>query len=179
MVTALQTMVTRRFDVFDPVVVTVGTFHAGTQSNIIPDDAVFEATVRTFSPQAAERMRVEAVRICEGIAAAHGLAVDSHYETEYPVTVNDPAAYDFVADTVLEHGRIIDVGTDLDGDEAVDCTGTTVLPGLFDCHVHVTVSDIGLVSRVQKPFSYQFYEAARNLWATLGLGITTVRDAAG
>ena len=102
MVTALQTMVTRRFDVFDPVVVTVGTFHAGTQSNIIPDDAVFEATVRTFSPQAAERMRVEAVRICEGIAAAHGLAVDAHYETEYPVTVNDPAAYDFVADTVRE-----------------------------------------------------------------------------
>ncbi|HKN56708.1 MAG TPA: amidohydrolase family protein [Amycolatopsis sp.] len=90
-------------------------------------------------------------------------------------TGSDPAP----ADVVLEHGRIIDVGTDLDGDEAVDCTGTTVLPGLFDCHVHVTVSDIGLVSRVQKPFSYQFYEAARNLWATLGLGITTVRDAAG
>ncbi|MGH8918865.1 MAG: metal-dependent hydrolase family protein, partial [Acidimicrobiales bacterium] len=42
-----------------------------------------------------------------------------------------------------------------------------------------TVSEIGLLPRVQKPFSYQFYEAARNLWATLKLGITTVRDAAG
>jgi amidohydrolase len=48
MVTALQTMVTRRFDVFDPVVVTVGSFHAGTQRNIIPDVATFEATIRTF-----------------------------------------------------------------------------------------------------------------------------------
>jgi imidazolonepropionase-like amidohydrolase len=87
----------------------------------------------------------------------------------------DPAP----ADVVVEHGRIVDVGPDLDGDEGVDCAGTVLLPGLFDCHVHVTVSDIGLLARVQKPFSYQFYEAARNLWATLGLGITTVRDAAG
>ncbi len=48
MVTSLQTMVTRRFDVFDPVVITVGMFHAGTRRNIIPDDATFDATVRSF-----------------------------------------------------------------------------------------------------------------------------------
>ena len=46
MVTALQTLVTRRFDVFDPVVVTVGSFHAGTTDNVIPDEASFLATVR-------------------------------------------------------------------------------------------------------------------------------------
>ncbi|MFB9617210.1 amidohydrolase family protein, partial [Kutzneria kofuensis] len=50
---------------------------------------------------------------------------------------------------------------------------------LFDCHVHVVGSGLGLLPQVQKPFSYQFYEAARNLWTTLKLGITTVRDAAG
>ncbi|PKV90544.1 imidazolonepropionase-like amidohydrolase [Amycolatopsis echigonensis] len=83
------------------------------------------------------------------------------------------------ADVVVEDGRIVAVGTGLDGDRAVDCTGATLLPGMFDCHVHVTVSDLGLLQRVQKPFSYQFYEAARNLWTTLKLGITTVRDAAG
>jgi amidohydrolase len=44
MVIALQTMVTRKFDVFDPVVVTVGSFHAGTADNIIPDSATFLAT---------------------------------------------------------------------------------------------------------------------------------------
>ena len=102
MVTALQTMVTRRFDVFDPVVVTVGSFHAGTRRNIIPDDAVFEATLRSFSPQTAGRVGEEAVRICQGIASAHGLDVDARYEPEYPATVNDAAAYDFVADTVRE-----------------------------------------------------------------------------
>ncbi|MBB4684846.1 metal-dependent hydrolase family protein [Amycolatopsis jiangsuensis] len=83
------------------------------------------------------------------------------------------------ADVVIEDGRIVDVGTGLDGDRAVECAGASLLPGLFDCHVHVTVSDLGLLPRVQKPFSYQFYEAARNLWTTLKLGITTVRDAAG
>jgi len=102
MVTALQTMVTRRFDVFDPVVVTVGSFHAGTRRNIIPDDAVFEATLRSFSPETAGRVGEEAVRICQGIASAHGLDVDARYEPEYPATVNDAAAYDFVADTVRE-----------------------------------------------------------------------------
>src|SRR5215475_14791267 len=51
MVTALQTLVTRRFDVFDPVVITVGSFHAGTTDNVIPDDATFLATVRSFSPE--------------------------------------------------------------------------------------------------------------------------------
>ncbi|HTI20492.1 MAG TPA: amidohydrolase family protein [Kutzneria sp.] len=83
------------------------------------------------------------------------------------------------ADVVVEDGRIVDVGTELDGDNHVDCAGKVLLPGMFDCHVHVTVSDIGLLARVQKPFSYQFFEAARNLRATLGQGITTVRDAAG
>lgn len=59
-VLALQTMVTRRFDVFDPVVLTVGSFHAGTTDNVIPDDAIFDATVRTFSTAARERIREEA-----------------------------------------------------------------------------------------------------------------------
>ena len=49
MVIALQTFVTRRFDVFDPVVITVGSFHAGTVNNVIPDEAAFEATLRSFS----------------------------------------------------------------------------------------------------------------------------------
>ena len=38
MVTALQSLVTRQFDVFDPVVITVGSFHAGTADNVIPDE---------------------------------------------------------------------------------------------------------------------------------------------
>ena len=64
MVTALQTMVTRQFDVFDPVVVTVGTFSAGTRRNIIPETATFEATVRAFSSESMARLQQRCVRLC-------------------------------------------------------------------------------------------------------------------
>ena len=50
-VTALQVLVTRRFDIFDPVVITVGSFHAGTTNNVIPDEARLEVTIRSFSPR--------------------------------------------------------------------------------------------------------------------------------
>ena len=83
------------------------------------------------------------------------------------------------ADVVIEGGRIVEVGAGLDGDSAVDVTGKTILPGFFDCHVHLTFSGVDLMDRVTRPFSYQFYEAARNLRATLETGVTTVRDAGG
>ncbi|HZD65985.1 MAG TPA: amidohydrolase family protein [Acidimicrobiales bacterium] len=83
------------------------------------------------------------------------------------------------ADVVVEGGTIVEVGAGLDGDEQVDVRGLTVLPGLFDCHVHVCSSGVDLMARLQRPFSYQFYEAQASLGATLDCGITTVRDASG
>src|SRR5215218_317361 len=83
------------------------------------------------------------------------------------------------ADVVVEDGRVVDVGTGLDGDERVDCSGATVLPGFFDCHVHVMMSGVDVLRQLQTPFSYPFYEAVHNLRRTLALGITHVRDAGG
>jgi hippurate hydrolase len=102
LVTALQAMVTRRFDVFDPVVVTVGTFHAGTRRNVIPDEAVFEATLRAFSDETLEQVGRYATRLCEEIARGHGLRAEATFAGEYPLTVNDPGAHEFVAATVRE-----------------------------------------------------------------------------
>jgi imidazolonepropionase-like amidohydrolase len=82
-------------------------------------------------------------------------------------------------DLLVEDGRVVEVGTDLDGDEEVDLTGKTLLPGLFDCHTHVMVSHIDFWKLVQTPFSYNFFEAGHNLAATLASGITTIRDAGG
>ena len=84
-----------------------------------------------------------------------------------------------VADVLVEDGRIVEVGVGLDGDERVDLAGKAVLPGLFDCHTHVVVSSIDTMRLLQTPFSYRFFQAARNLEATLRIGITTVRDAGG
>ncbi|HXW43220.1 MAG TPA: M20 family metallopeptidase [Streptosporangiaceae bacterium] len=87
-VTALQTLVTRRFDIFDPVVITVGSIHAGTARNVIPDTASFSATVRTFSAAARAAVSEASVALARQIAAAHGLTADADYAFGYPVTVN-------------------------------------------------------------------------------------------
>lgn len=119
-VTALQTMVTRRFDVFDPVVITVGYLQAGTRRNIIPDDAMFEATLRSFSSPARDQLRQLAPQLCEQIAAAHGLTADVEYRDEYPPTVNDSAHTAFTADVVREvfgNRRYADLSTPSAGAE--------------------------------------------------------------
>ncbi len=101
-VVALQTMVTRQFDVFDPVVVTVGRIAGGTKENIIPDDAVFDATVRTFSAETRAKVQLASTQLVEAMAAAHGLTAEVDYSLGYPVTVNDTAEYDFARDTIID-----------------------------------------------------------------------------
>ncbi len=85
------------------------------------------------------------------------------------------------ADVVIEGGRIVDVGPGLDGDEAVECAGMALLPGLFDCHVHLAMryEDFDEAAVMNAPFSLSFFRMAENCMRTLALGITSVRDAAG
>ncbi|MHB1431996.1 MAG: M20 metallopeptidase family protein [Streptosporangiaceae bacterium] len=119
-VTALQTMVTRRFDVFDPVVLTVGTFHAGTKDNIIPDDAAFIATVRTFSAAARDQIRDLSLGLVRQIAQAHGLSAEAEYVDGYPVTANDQREFAFTERTVTDlfgPGRFLDAPNPITGSE--------------------------------------------------------------
>jgi hippurate hydrolase len=102
MVSALQLMITRSFDAFDPVVITVGQFHAGTKANIIPDTAEFQATIRTFSPENRVRIRIEAVRLCTSIAEGYGLKADIKVVEQYPVTVNNDSHAQFVGKVAAE-----------------------------------------------------------------------------
>ena len=102
MITSLQTMVTRRFDIFDPVVITVGIIEGGTRRNIIPDTARFEATVRRFSEASAVRLREGIQDTLRGVAQAHGVEVEIDYGDEYPLTVNTAAEVDFSASVVRE-----------------------------------------------------------------------------
>ena len=102
MVTALQALVTRKFDVFDPVVVTVGSIHAGTARNVIPDEATFLATARSYSRESRQRLRDETLRLVQNIAQAHGLTVDAEYAEGYPVTVNNADEAAFAATTAAD-----------------------------------------------------------------------------
>jgi amidohydrolase len=95
LVTALQTMVTRQFDAFDPVVVTVGMFRAGTVNNVIPAEAQLAATLRTFSAQSRARAMQAIPRLAREITAAHGLSVEVDFQPGYPQTINDSAELAF------------------------------------------------------------------------------------
>ncbi|WP_328459774.1 M20 metallopeptidase family protein [Streptomyces sp. NBC_00448] len=100
LVTALGALPARRFDPFDPVVLTVGTAHAGTRPNIIPATATIEATLRALSDATLARLAEEAERTARGIGAAHGLEVSVTYAPGYPATVNDTAEADLVGRAV-------------------------------------------------------------------------------
>jgi hippurate hydrolase len=90
-VIALQLMVTRRVDVFDPAVVNVSRITAGTAYNIIPEVAVLEGTTRAVSYEQQANIRRQLQQVVDGVCAAHGAAADVILEPGYPVTMCDPA----------------------------------------------------------------------------------------
>ena len=98
--TALQTMVTRRFGVTDPVVATMTRLRAGDASNVIPGNATISGDVRTLSRETTERFPVLVRELAEGIAAAHGLRAEVDWSPLYPPTVNDATEAEFVSDTL-------------------------------------------------------------------------------
>ncbi len=91
-VTALQTMVTRRIDVWDPVVVTIAHVRAGTTHNIIPEFATLHGTIRTVSAHNRTRIRDLIRELATGVAEAYGATAEVEFIEGYPVTVNDDAA---------------------------------------------------------------------------------------
>ena len=101
-VQALQTMVTRTVDVFDPSVVTVGRITAGTTNNVIPETAVIEGTVRAISERTRLKVRDGIRRVAEGVCAAHDAQVEVEYFDGYPVTVNNPGSADFALEVAGE-----------------------------------------------------------------------------
>lgn len=91
-VLALQSFTARRFDSFDPVVVSITNLEAGGGAdNVIPDTVRMTGTVRTVAPQTLSRIEVELARLVEGIATAHGLSAEVRLDTGYPSVVNDEA----------------------------------------------------------------------------------------
>ena len=83
-VQALQTMITRTVDVFDPAVVTVGQITAGTTNNIIPETAEILGTIRSVSEATRSRVKDNIRRVVDGIAAAHGVSATLTIEHRLP-----------------------------------------------------------------------------------------------
>lgn len=111
-VLALQTMITRRIDTFDPAVVTVGQIHAGTRNNIIPPVAEINGTIRTFSEQTRQLVHDNMRRVAEKIAEAHGATAEPEIVFGYPVTVNHAEFARFALDSArhaIGHERVVEL----------------------------------------------------------------------
>src|SRR5581483_7393972 len=112
-VLSLQKFVSREMDPTDSAVVTVGKFHAGTATNIIPDEAAIEGTARTLHEPARRQIRQAIERRCAGIASANACELRFEWFDGYPPTVNDSAMADYVAKVardVLGQERFFPVG---------------------------------------------------------------------
>jgi amidohydrolase len=94
LVLRLQAIIARELNPLDPAVITVGSFHAGTKSNIIPDDAKLQLTVRSYKEEVQKHLLASIARMARAEAAAAGATqeptvwIDPHNAR---ATVNDPA----------------------------------------------------------------------------------------
>ncbi len=88
-------MVTRRTNVFDPIVLTLGKIAGGTASNVIPETVDMLGTLRTTSEAARDNAHQGIRRVATNIAAAHACEAEVQIKGGYPVTVNDAGFVDF------------------------------------------------------------------------------------
>lgn len=98
----LQQFVSREFDPTDSAVVTIGEFHAGTATNVIPDTARIAGTARTLNEPARKQIAAAIERRCRALAEAGRCQLQFDWITGYPPTVNDPAMADYVGKVARE-----------------------------------------------------------------------------
>lgn len=91
-VTAIQVFVTRRIDIFDPVVVTIAKIDGGSTNNVIPEVANLLGTIRSLSEAAREAACSGISRLAERIAQAHECEAEVRIERGFPVTHCDARA---------------------------------------------------------------------------------------
>ncbi|MCM2402295.1 M20 family metallopeptidase [Rhizobium sp. S153] len=93
---ALQTIVSRNIHPIDPSVITVGAFHAGAASNVIPERAEMKLSIRSFDPKVRDQLEDRIRTIAEGQAASYGMSVTLDYQRGYNATINHKAETDFI-----------------------------------------------------------------------------------
>jgi hippurate hydrolase len=119
---ALQTMVTKRFNAFDPVIVNIGWVKAGdtATTNVIPESASFGATVRVFSEENATKLKKYTAELAESIAKAFGLSATVEFTRATKVLLNDASAIQSVEKVTTKlfgTGRYVNLPAPIAGGE--------------------------------------------------------------
>jgi amidohydrolase len=102
MVSAIQTIIPRNVYALEEAVISVTQIHAGTASNIIPEEAMFCATIRSFKPDVRALLKKRIHEIVEGHALAYGVKARVDYDWGYPPTINHEDEAEFAAEVARE-----------------------------------------------------------------------------
>ncbi|MDQ8732732.1 M20 aminoacylase family protein [Bradyrhizobium sp. LHD-71] len=102
LVVALQSIVSRSVDPLEAAVVSMTMFHAGDATNVIPDKAQLNGTVRTLNPEVRELVGKRVREVVDGVAALTGAKIDLDYRAGYPVLVNHVAQTEIAARVAAE-----------------------------------------------------------------------------
>ena len=101
LILAFQTIISRTCKPVDPAVLSVTQIQAGEAINVIPDHAVLQGTVRTFSIETLDLIENQMRKLCTEMCAAFGASASMEFERKYPPTVNTPEMTN-LAKTALE-----------------------------------------------------------------------------
>jgi len=119
-VMALQSIVSRNIHPMDPTVVTVGAFHAGSASNIIPERAEIVVGIRSFEPDVRDELERRIRMIAEAQATSFGMRATVDYQRSYDATINHKAETDFVRDLAVRFAgadKVVDLARPFMGSE--------------------------------------------------------------
>jgi hippurate hydrolase len=95
---ALQTIASRNIHPLQSAVITVGSFNSGIASNVIPERAEMNLTIRSLEPDVRDELERRIRLIAEGQAASYGMRAQIDYLRGYPPMINHVAETDYVRD---------------------------------------------------------------------------------
>ncbi len=96
LVTQLQTIISRNLPPLESAVLTIGRFHAGTASNIIPEEALLEGTLRTLNPVVRRQILTRLEEVVRGVESAFDISSTIETSKGYPMLVNNPDLANYV-----------------------------------------------------------------------------------
>ena len=156
-VMALQTIVSRNIQAFDPAVITVGSFHGGSASNIIPNDVELVVGIRSFDPTTRDFIEKRITEIAKLQAESYGMSASVDYERSYDATVNHTAETEFLRAQAIEFAGAENVA-DLDHPFMGSEDFTYMLQACPGCYFFIGTSSSPEGSPLHHP-GYDFNEA--------------------
>ena len=97
---AWQTIVSREKNPLETAVLSITQIHAGSATNVIPDEAVLIGTVRTFSTAVLDLIERRMGEMAQGVAAAYNASVDFDFKRNYPPLINHPEQTEFAVEAM-------------------------------------------------------------------------------